>query len=107
MTVLVLLMLCAIFLCLLILACWRIETLECESKDIMEQDHAKCLAMVAAFVGDEFASRVLNAAAEDYDTAEGQANLIRVRNLMWVDGGPSIPSIWMRDRAHNILKEEW
>lgn len=92
-------------LAVLVLAGVRIEHLQWESKDIMDQNHAKCLAMVGAFVGDRFAAQVLMAAAEHYDGMDGQAELRRIVNSVWVEGGPSIPSLWLRDRAEMILEK--
>lgn len=70
-----------------------------------EVDHAKCMALVAAFVGDEFAAQVLMAAAEDYDTAEGQSILVTLSRQVWAADGPSTPSLWLRDRAETILSK--
>lgn len=68
-----------------------------------EQDHAKCMAMVAAFVGDTFAAQVLTAASVDYDSPEGQVELRMLAQNSWVEGGTSMPALWLRERAKSIL----
>jgi hypothetical protein len=90
---------------LLVGACFKIERLEREAEATGEHEHAKCLSMVGAFVGDEFAARVLTAAADDYDTAEGQASVQRLIHTVWAPDGPSMPSLWLRDRAETILSK--
>jgi len=73
--------------------------------EMVEQDaeHAKCLSMVAAFVGDAFAARVLMAAADALSGMDGQAELARIANTIWVENGPNVPSLWLRERAEAIL----
>lgn len=95
---------CAILLGCLVLAMVRIFDLMDEREEDNDHTHAKCLSMVAAFIGDEFAAQVLNAAATDYDTAEGQAQLAVMRDRVWVHDGPSMPSLWLRNRAEMILE---
>lgn len=76
-----------------------------EQRAAEKVDHLKCAGMMAAFVGDKFAASVLDAAADHFETSEGQADLIRAR-LKWVVDGESIPAIWLRDRAEQMRAKE-
>lgn len=67
-----------------------------------DAQHAMCIAAVAAYVGDAFAARVLDAAAEDYDSVDGRAELGRLGASEWSEDGPSIPALWLSDRADRI-----
>lgn len=70
-------------------------------------DHAKCIAHVSHYVGNEFGAAVLRAAAEDYSSAEGQHELKVIANSRDYRHGVSlsIPSIWLNNRAAALLKE--
>lgn len=105
MIALILVLLLASSLCLVVALCVRVQNLEVESKDMMMQDHAKCTALVAAFVGNEFAVSVLTAAAEDYDSIEGQADLRRL-SLNWNPEDVPVPVLWMRERAERIKNRD-
>lgn len=100
------LVLCAI----LVLAAVRIERLMWENREIqadaLESDHTKCMAMVAAFVGNDFAARVLEASADVYDSTDGQAALRRIASTVWTEEGDSVPAMWLRERADNMRADE-
>lgn len=74
---------------------WRSEQAE-------EKEHAKCIAHVAHYVGDEFAAMVLRAAAHDYDSAEEFGRLKVLARMKYAQGGPSMPAIWLEDRANRL-----
>jgi len=76
---------------------WMADAAEC-AKDT---EHAKCMAAIMKYVGDEWAAAVLEGAAADYDSVESQRDLDRIRRL-WRQDGPSIPNIWMQERADRI-----
>lgn len=65
---------------------------------VKHAEHAKCIAHIAYYVGNKFAARVLEAAANDYDTALGRQQLSRISAANRVEG-QSIPATWMRQRA--------
>jgi hypothetical protein len=90
---------------LLAMAVRRIEFLTDEQGDDMAHEHAKCMSMVAAFVGDEFAARVLEAAANDWDSAEEMGNLKMLAREEYKPGGPSMPAIWMRKRGESLRRK--
>lgn len=95
-----------LLLVLLYLVYWRqyeAEETMFEMAKEQEFEHAKCLALVAAFVGDTFAAQVLIAAANDYDGIDAKGVMLNLRTNVWAEGGPSIPSLWLRDRAESIL----
>lgn len=70
-----------------------------DSEDI---EHAKCMAAVMQFVGDEFAAQVLDTAATDYDSVENEMDLSRISRLRYTEGGESVPAIWLRERAERL-----
>lgn len=65
-------------------------------------EHAKCMAAVMQFVGDEFAAQVLTVAADDYGSAEEQSNLARISRLHYQPGGPPVPTLWLGERAERL-----
>lgn len=71
-----------------------------------QTDHAKCMALITAFVGDRFAAQVLRAAARDWDSVEAQPDIRRIANEKYRVGGPSMPYLWMIDRAEKLEAEE-
>jgi hypothetical protein len=73
-----------------------------EHREEEKADHAKCLALIAGFVGDEFAARVLDSAAADYNTMDGQAEVARIRNTVWGEGDEPVPTLWLRERASTM-----
>lgn len=108
-----------IFLCVLlagalVYACKRIERLEELSREeaigdatgVYEVVHAKCIAHIASYVGNEFAAQVLEAAAKDFDSVEGQADKSRIAATAWEKDGPSVPSIWLVERANNLRHDQ-
>lgn len=65
--------------------------------------HAKCIAHVASFVGNQFAADVLEAAAHDFDSLEEKGNMKALARMKFTADGPSMPAIWLHDRANRIL----
>lgn len=94
----------------LVYACKRIERLEELNREetigdatgVYEVVHAKCIAHIASYVGNEFAAQVLTVAAEDYSSAEGQAEIRELANTKYAPEGPSIPALWLLDRAEGF-----
>lgn len=68
-----------------------------------DSEHAKCIGAVAAFVGDHYAAQVLRVAAEDYDSINEQDRARRIAELRYVSNGPSVPALWLHDRAEHLL----
>lgn len=64
-------------------------------------EHAKCIAHIAHYVGDSFAAQVLEAAADDYDTALGRQQLSHLASVVRIEG-QSIPATWLRHRAQGM-----
>lgn len=87
-----------------ILACLfnRIVDLEEEALYARDTEHAKCLGATMKFVGDEFAAQVLEVAASDYDSVDSMTDLQRIGNLVWKQGGDSVPSLWLQERAEKL-----
>lgn len=65
-------------------------------------DHAKCIAHVTEYVGNEFAARVLESAGSFYDSPEGERYLNLLASEKYTAGGPNVPVLFMRERAHEI-----
>ena len=70
-----------------------------------DTDHAKCIAAVMHYVGNEWAAQVLDIAAADYASVESQADKDRIGRLLWREGGDPVPTIWLRERATRLRIE--
>lgn len=66
-----------------------------------DAEHAKCIAHITDFVGNAFAARVLEAAADDYDSTAGKQRMAVLSHLTRPEG-VTLPAHWMRDRAKNL-----
>lgn len=65
-------------------------------------DHAKCMALVSAFVGNATAARAVHEAANRLESTEGQQELaILARDY---DGDDNIISVWLRQHADKVLE---
>lgn len=82
----------------------RLQRLEGQA-EFERVQHARCLAHIAHYTGNEFAALVLRAAAEDYDRPKTQNEIQIISREQWVEGGPRIPSIWMSNRADALQAE--
>jgi hypothetical protein len=69
------------------------------------QSHAFCLATINASVSRAHAADVLEDAAHRWDAVEEQGHLKVLAREHYVPGGPSMPAIWMRDRAAMLRGE--
>lgn len=87
------------------LAAYRLRQYHVNTENWQAVEHSKCMALIASFVGDSFAAQVLRVAADDYDSAD-EIHRKKVLAQDYVEHGPSLPSMWLRDRAANILPEE-
>lgn len=67
-----------------------------------DRAHAKCVAHIAHYVGDEFAASVLVQAAHDYDSVEEHSRMKVLARLRYQNNGPSMPAIWLLDRADRL-----
>lgn len=66
-------------------------------------DHRQCVSQVARGTRRQHEAQCLRAAADEYDTARGRLRLSKVMKQYRPGGeGPSIPALWMRDRADDI-----
>ncbi len=68
-------------------------------------NHAKCIAHIAHYTGNQFAALVLESAANDYSAPPAQAEIAVIANTEWVDGGLNIPALWMMKRARGLKAE--
>lgn len=73
-----------------------------ELQEATDHNHAKCMAAVMAFVGDEFAAQVLTVAAEDYASPTSHGDLDRISRLKFKPGGDPVPTIWLHERAERL-----
>jgi len=94
---------CLLLAILLVAAFHRMNEMNTEVIGAEHTDHAKCIAHVAHYVGNEFAAQVLYAAAKDFDTMDGQAEVRTIAQTKWQEGDPSVPALWMIDRADLLL----
>lgn len=101
--ILCLIVLDGILVYLLAAALNRLQWANEEIMHVADVDHAKCIGAVAAFVGDHYAAQVLRVAAEDYDSITEQDRAKRIADLRYTSGGPSVPALWLHDRAERLL----
>jgi hypothetical protein len=100
--IIIVVVLCA----MLVYAGHRIESLSRQHEEQQDINHAMCIAHLAHYVGNSFAAEVLKAAAEDYSSAEGQHELkVIVQSGQYVEGGLTVPSLWMVNRARALRDE--
>jgi len=73
-----------------------------------DTDHAKCMAGVMAFIGNEWAAQILEIAANDYASVDSHQDRDRIGRLLYKPGGPPIPSLWLRERATRLrIEADW
>jgi hypothetical protein len=65
-------------------------------------DHAKCIAHIASATSNRVIAMALRERAEKWDSIENQADLRRLANERYSPGGPSMPTIWLREEADLI-----
>jgi hypothetical protein len=103
------LVMCAILFAVLVYAGVRIEKQDAKI-DLLQSarlasravSHAQCVVNIEDYVSAVFAAEVLRAAAGDWDSTKEQANLHRLAREKYQPGGPSMPVIWLNDRANRI-----
>lgn len=89
---------------LLVAVCkMSLEAIE-DARQEEKANHAACIAHVAHYTGDSFAAQVLRLAAQDLQSVEGQATLREIANTEWKPGSPPIPSLWLLDRADQLIQ---
>lgn len=91
-----------LLVCIIIVLVAAVSGLYWRAQDAEDKAHAKCIAHIAHYVGDEYAAMVLSAAAHDYDSAEEFNHLKVLARMKYQAGGPSMPAIWLRDRADHL-----
>jgi hypothetical protein len=65
-------------------------------------DHAKCIAHIADVTSNRMVAVALRDLAERYDSVQGQRELHRAR-ARWLDStGPTVPAMWLLDRADEL-----
>lgn len=89
---------------LMLTACWRIEVLQQELRDQEDVTHAKCIAHVASVVSNRVVAEALRQAADRYDSVENQGGLRVLAREKYQPGGPSMPTLWLREEADRIEK---
>ena len=77
---------------------WTREDLQAAT----DTEHAKCMAAVMQFVGDEWAAQVLEVAAADYDSPGAQRDLDRIGRMVYKPGGAPVPTLWLQERADRL-----
>lgn len=90
----------------LVLALSRMQWLNEELADLRDAEHAKCIGAVMAFVGDEFAANVLRVAAQDFDSVNEMTRLAQIRTQQFILDGPSVPALWLFDRANRLTEAD-
>lgn len=72
------------------------------SMEASRADHAKCIAHVASVTSNRFVAARLRELADGWDTAEEMGEHRRIANTLYRVGGPSVPAIWLREKADRI-----
>lgn len=83
----------------------RIAWLNEDLLTAQDTEHAKCIGAVMAYIGDEFASQILRLAAEDYDSVIEKNRMQMLARDHYHTSGPSIPALWLLDRANRLDAE--
>ena len=88
---------------LLALACAGLAVMlvlsERKRREDNSRDHLLCIEMIRDTVSSIHAAEVLEAAARDYDSIEEQGHMKWLAREHYRAGGPSMPVIWLTDRA--------
>lgn len=93
-----------IFLALLLFSCRKIERTQDEVRAEQEAHrncHVHTMNALRTAVRRTDAAALLTA-ADEYESIEGQARLKTLANTEYKPGGPSMPVIWLRDRAERL-----
>jgi len=71
-------------------------------KQQMREGHSAYVKQVSAILSREYGASILEQAARDWDSTDERPNLQRLARDEYKPGGPSMPTIWLRDRAKRI-----
>lgn len=99
-----LLIVIGVLLVLLLLVFLHIFDMKNDMLDMREQEHSDCVETMMDAVSNAHAIAVLNSAAMAWDSAEEQQRLLRLTHQQYVPGGPSMPQIWLKDRANRLAE---
>jgi hypothetical protein len=64
--------------------------------------HAKCIAHIASVVSNKFLAERMRELADKWDTSDEMSEHNRIANTLYKPGGPSVPAIWLREKADQI-----
>lgn len=93
-------------LALLAFAGDRIVRLQEQVDNLARQKHTECVDRISSAASTKFAAETLRSAARDWDNPREQANLQRLARERYSPGGPSMPIIWLNDRADRMDPRE-
>lgn len=65
-------------------------------------DHAKCIAHIASVTSNRVVAMSLRELADHWDGVEGNSDKRRIANTLWIENGPTVPAIWLREQADRI-----
>lgn len=88
---------------LVVLAVIRLDEVHRDVAFALDEQHDQCVAQVTKHVSDLYAAQVLTLAAADYDSPDEAGILLRIAREEYVAGGPSMPALWLRDRAARLI----
>ncbi len=67
--------------------------------------HRRCVNRIVEATSTDHAVRVLREAAKDWEDPVAQGHMMLLAQRKYRAGGPSMPSIWLNDRADKIEEE--
>ena len=88
------------------LACYRIEAAVDRMLTAVRDNHAECVVMSTKAISTAHAAQVLRAAADRWDAVENVARQKKLARERWSPEGPTLPAIWMRDLADEMMGEK-
>lgn len=67
--------------------------------------HASWQREMTYYAADEFKARILESAADAWDSTDEKVNLTQLARDKYKLGGPSMPAIWLRHQAAEIRRK--
>lgn len=86
-----------------VVAFMRLDDVHRDVVFAQDEQHDHCVRQVTKRVSDLYAAQVLTLAAADYDSPDESGNLLRISREEYEVGGPSMPALWLRDRAARLI----
>ncbi len=83
----------------------HLRTVNSTNSHAVNSIHRRCVNRVVEATSTDHAVRVLREAAADWEDPVVQGHMVLLAQKKYRVGGPSMPSIWLNDRADKIEEE--